>query len=242
MIIHNHKFKSNTPYRKFVTCDTAIKSPHKFTNVIPVPLLKIKKYFDIEPYMYIHVLCLHIKTQTMKILAIGASSSKASINKQFASFTANQVKGAEVNTLDLNDYEMAIYSSDRENETGIPAEATKFRALIEESDGIVISFAEHNGTYSAAFKNIFDWVSRTEGKTWGDKPMLVLATSPGARGGETVMNQAASTLPYQGALVTGKFSLPSFYESFSNNEGIKDVDLKADFETQLETFTSKLAN
>ena len=96
----------------------------------------------------------------MKVLAIGASSSKASINKQFASFAANQVDGAEVITLDLNDYEMAIYSSDRENETGIPAQATKFRSLIEEADGIVISFAEHNGTYSAAFKNIFDWFGR----------------------------------------------------------------------------------
>jgi chromate reductase, NAD(P)H dehydrogenase (quinone) len=178
----------------------------------------------------------------MKILAIGASSSKASINKQFASFTANQVEGAEINTLDLNDYEMAIYSSDREKATGIPAEATKFRSQIEEADGIVISFAEHNGTYSAAFKNIFDWVSRTEGKTWGDKPMLVLATSPGARGGLTVMNQAATTLPYQGALVTSKFSLPSFYQSFSNEEGIKDAELKADFDLQLEAFKSKLVN
>ena len=177
----------------------------------------------------------------MKVLAIGASSSKASINKQFASFAANQVDGAEVITLDLNDYEMAIYSSDRENETGIPAQATKFRSLIEEADGIVISFAEHNGTYSAAFKNIFDWVSRTEGKTWGDKPMFVLATSPGARGGITVMNQAASTLPYQGAQVAGSFSLPSFYQSFSKEEGIKDADLNTEFETQLQLFKSKLS-
>jgi NAD(P)H-dependent FMN reductase len=178
----------------------------------------------------------------MKILAIGASSSSTSINKQFASFTANQVAEADVTHLDLNDFEMAIYSSDRENETGIPPEASKFRALIEETDGIIISFAEHNGTYSAAFKNIFDWVSRMEGKTWGGKPMFVLATSPGARGGMTVMNQAASTLPYQGALVTGQFSLPSFYQSFSNEEGIKDEVLKTQFNEQLSAFTTSLTS
>lgn len=178
----------------------------------------------------------------MKLLAIGASSSSASINKQFASFTANQIEAAEVTHLDLNDYEMAIYSSDRETESGIPSEATKFRALIDATDGIVISFAEHNSTYSAAFKNIFDWVSRIEGKTWGDKPMFILATSPGARGGMTVLNQAASTLPFQGAQVAGKFSLPSFYESFSTEEGIKDTMLKTKFEEQLNAFTASLIN
>lgn len=176
----------------------------------------------------------------MKLLAIGASSSRTSINKQFASFAANQIEGAEVTTLDLNDFEMAIYSSDREKETGIPAEATMFKALVEATDGIVISFAEHNGTYSAAFKNIFDWVSRIEGKTWADKPMFVLATSPGARGGLTVMNQAATTFPYQGALVTGKFSLPSFYLSFTMEEGIKDEALKNQFEEQMNAFTASM--
>ena len=178
----------------------------------------------------------------MKLLAIGASSSSTSINKQFASFTANQIEGAEVNILDLNDFEMAIYSSDRENATGIPAEATKFRTLIEESDGIVISFAEHNGTYSAAFKNIFDWASRLEGKVWANKPLFILATSPGARGGATVLNQAVTALPYQSAQVMASFSLPSFYQFFSNEEGIKDVELATKYKEQLTLFTSKLVS
>ena len=43
-----------------------------------------------------------------KIIAFGASSSKASINKQVAAYAANQLKNAMVEVLDLNDFEMPI--------------------------------------------------------------------------------------------------------------------------------------
>ena len=47
-----------------------------------------------------------------KIVAFGASSSKKSINKDFATFVASQVKDVDVLVLDLNDFEMPIYSID----------------------------------------------------------------------------------------------------------------------------------
>jgi NAD(P)H-dependent FMN reductase len=59
--------------------------------------------------------------------------------------------------LDLNDYEMPIYSIDRETEDGIPEEAQRFYDELGAVDAILISFAEHNGAYTAAYKNIFDW-------------------------------------------------------------------------------------
>ena len=52
----------------------------------------------------------------IKIVAFGASSSKTSINKQLANYAAQQIPNAEVNLLDLNGYEMPIYSVDKENE------------------------------------------------------------------------------------------------------------------------------
>ena len=54
------------------------------------------------------------------ILAFGASNSKQSINKKLAKFAADQVADAAVQFLDLNDFEMPIYSIDRQNESGIP--------------------------------------------------------------------------------------------------------------------------
>ena len=89
------------------------------------------------------------------IVAFGASSSQNSINRKLAHFAAQQVPNAHIKLLDLNDYEMPLYSTDREKE-GIPEKARGFKAALQGSDGIIISFAEHNGAYTTAFKNIYD--------------------------------------------------------------------------------------
>lgn len=171
-----------------------------------------------------------------KILAIGASNSSQSINKQLADYTARQVREAEVNLLDLNEYEMPIYSMDREKESGIPALAQQFKQQIANSDAVVLSLAEHNGSYTTAFKNILDWASRLEGSLWADKPVFLLATSPGGRGGATVLGLAKTYLPFMGAKVVASFSLPSFYNNFSLEEGVTDDTLNAQFVEQLAQF------
>ena len=56
----------------------------------------------------------------MKIIAFGASNSKESINKALAHFTATLVPGAEVEVLDLREYELPIFSADLEKEIGHP--------------------------------------------------------------------------------------------------------------------------
>jgi len=68
-----------------------------------------------------------------KIIAFGASSSKNSINKKLASFVANKITTQEVIILDLNDFEMPIYSEDRHAEEGIPQKALEFKKIINES-------------------------------------------------------------------------------------------------------------
>ena len=62
--------------------------------------------------------------------------------------------------MDLNDYEMPIYSPDRQNEEGVHPLAQKFFDKITEADALIISFAEYNGNYTSAYKNVFDWASR----------------------------------------------------------------------------------
>ncbi len=175
-----------------------------------------------------------------KILTFGASSSKKSINRIFANYIANRINDAEVTLLDLNDFEMPIFSVDRENESGIPAEALKFKQLIEEHDAVVVSFAEHNGSYSTAFKNILDWTSRLDGPLWDNKPMFAVASSPGGRGGATVLGLALSYFPFLKANIIASFSLPSFYNNFSEKDGIINAELKIAFEEQLEKFGSHL--
>lgn len=160
-----------------------------------------------------------------KLLAFGASNSSDSINKQLAKYAASLFRNVDIDLLDLNDFEMPIYSKDREKSGGIPQLAHDFYNKIGEADLVVISFAENNGNYTTAFKNILDWMSRINGKTFQEKPMLLLATSPGARGGSSVLDIAVKRMPYQGGIVKGSFSLPSFNENFEIGKGITNPEL-----------------
>lgn len=161
----------------------------------------------------------------MKILAFGASTSSNSINRRFANYAANQVSGADVTDLDLRGFELPMYSTDEEGANGIPKQAQEFRDLILANDRIVISLAEHNGSYASAFKNLYDWTSRIDSKVWAGKPMLLLATSPGARGGITVLEAAKVTFPFMGGDVRASFCLPGFQDNFTDAEGVSDPEL-----------------
>ncbi|GAL03859.1 hypothetical protein JCM19237_2010 [Photobacterium aphoticum] len=156
----------------------------------------------------------------MKILAFGATNSKRSINKMLAFYAAQQIENAEINLIDLNDYEMPIYSEEREEEHGIHALAHQFFNDISEADLIIVSFAEYNGTYTAAYKNIFDWASRIDMKLFQNKPVLMLATSPGPGGAQSVLAAAIASAPYIAADVIGAISLENFYEHFDIDKGV----------------------
>ena len=173
------------------------------------------------------------------IIAFAGSNSVASINKQFAVYAANQLSDAKVTTLDLNDFELPLFGIDIENKVGIPQPAHEFLTRIKEADGIVLSLAEHNGAYATAFKNIFDWMSRIDMKLWSEVPMFLMATSPGGRGGATVLEIAVERFKYMGGNIISSFSLPNFGQNFSKN-GIVDADLKAKFEEALRTFEAAL--
>ncbi|MEQ9402422.1 MAG: NAD(P)H-dependent oxidoreductase [Cyclobacteriaceae bacterium] len=175
-----------------------------------------------------------------KIIAFGASNNSTSINQQLAKWAASQVEGVEINLLDLNDYEMPIYSMDREKAGDIPEEAVKFRKLVDETDGIIISFAEYNGSYSSAFKNIFDWISRISKPIWADKPMFLMGTSPGGRGARTVLETAVNAFPRQGGNVVASFSLPAFRDNFSGEDGIISEEFRGQFESELAKFSESV--
>ena len=174
-----------------------------------------------------------------KIIAFAGSNSKNSINKELAIYTASQISNIEVEVLDLNDFELPLYSIDLENEHGIPDNAQLFFDKIKLSDGIVLSLAEHNGAYSTVFKNIFDWMSRIDGKLWSDKPMLLMATSPGGRGGATVLEIAKGRFPYMGGNIVSDFSLPFFGNNFSD-EGIKEEELDQQLKVAITKFEMAL--
>jgi NAD(P)H-dependent FMN reductase len=173
----------------------------------------------------------------MKLLAFAASNSSKSINKQLVTHAASLVEDAEVEILDLNDYEIPLYSADREEQFGQPEKAHAFLGKIADSDAVLISFAEHNGSYTAAYKNLFDWSSRITKKVFQDKPVVLLSTSPGARGGASVLAAASASMPFFGGQVKANLAIPSFYENFDMERGeLKNAALK----TQLHQTVNQL--
>lgn len=154
----------------------------------------------------------------MKIIAFGGSNSTQSINKHLATYAASLFANAEVEVLDLNDFAMPVFSVDLEKEVGQHEVAQSFLNKLKEADILVVSMAENNGNYSVAFKNVFDWSSRIEKDVFQHNPMLLLATSPGGRGGSSVLGIAETLFPRYGAEIKATFSLPAFGSNFDLKE------------------------
>ncbi len=198
---------------------------------------------EINTMVYIKIflyLCLNLFDKKMKkVLVFAGSNSKLSINKQLATYAATYLENVEIQLVDLNDFPLPVYGVDLEQEFGIPQNAQLFFKLIENVDGIILSLAEHNGSYSTAFKNLFDWLSRINAKPWNDKPMLLMSTSSGARAGQSVLQAAKSRFPYMGANIIANFSLPSFYDNFYDGK-IKDAFLNDELKDQVKKFELSL--
>ena len=155
----------------------------------------------------------------MKVLAFAGSDSKHSINKQLVTYAAQQLAGAEVEIVDLNDIDAPMYGIDYEQEHGFPNDILSFAEKMSSADLILLSLVEHNGAYSAAFKSLYDWVSRIPGrKIFDNKPLLLMATSPGGRGGAGVLEIATARFPRDSAQLVGVFSLSAFYDNFKEGE------------------------
>jgi chromate reductase len=152
----------------------------------------------------------------MKVLAFAASNNKQSINRTLAAYAAGLVENAEIEVLDINEFEMPIFSDERENELGQPEQARRFFQKIGEADAIVMSYAEHNGSYSAAYKNLFDWTSRINKDVFQHKPALFLSTSPGPGGAASVLASAVNSAPYFAANLKSSMSVPSFHDNFDS--------------------------
>ena len=131
----------------------------------------------------------------MKLLAFAGSSSKQSINKKLATYAAGLFENVEVDILDLNDYELPLFSVDREKLIGQPPIARTFLDKIEQADVLVISVAEHNAGLTAAFKNIYDWASRQKKLVYNNTPLLLMSTSPGKHGGKNALEAASLNRP-----------------------------------------------
>lgn len=179
------------------------------------------------------------KKSMKKILAFAGSHSSTSINHQFLTHVVNRVQGHEIKLIKLTDYVVPIYSIDNEKEKGFPVNIQVLKNLISENDALIISVNEHNGMISSFFKNYIDWLSRIDRNFLENKKILLMSTSPGARGAASALEYTKGILPRFGGNVIESFSFPSFKENFENDKVQNEV-LDMGIEDVLTTFAHEI--
>ena len=166
-----------------------------------------------------------------KILVFAGSARSGSYNKLLAHIAESVAReaGADVTFVDLRDLALPLFDQDLEAASGMPGAAKKFKALLRESDGFIISSPEYNSSIAPALKNAIDWASRPESD---DEPALVafhgkvaalLSASPGGLGGMRALVHLRSILGNIGVLVLpDQVSISAAYEAFDESGKLKD--------------------
>ena len=176
----------------------------------------------------------------MKIVAFAGSNSSKSINHKFIEYIARQFSIHDVEVITLANFNIPMYGIDIEN-SGFPNGVIELHSKIRNTDGIVVSVAEHNGNVTAFFKSILDWISRYDREFLKDKKWLLFSTAPGKRGGASSLAIAKKTLDYFKGELIGTYSLSNF-KSVMVDTQIIDEDVKTEIDDLIQSFSKTLTN
>lgn len=115
------------------------------------------------------------------LLGISGALRKASTNTMLMRNAAAIFDADEFIEADLH---LPLYDGDLETAEGIPPAVQKLADQIAAADAVIISTPEYNKALSGVLKNALDWVSRTSGNPWKDKPVAIMSAAAGRAGGE----------------------------------------------------------
>jgi chromate reductase len=102
------------------------------------------------------------------------------------------------------DPRLPLYDADVEGSDGVPEAVQEIADQIAAADAVVISTPEYNKGPSGVLKNALDWISRTKGNPWQDKPVAVMSAAAGRAGGERAqMILRGFMVPFQTRILQG---------------------------------------
>lgn len=138
---------------------------------------------------------------THSLLGISGSLRAGSYNTRLVHEAARLFDPADFTLADLR---LPLYDGDLEDAHGIPQEVQRLADQITAADAVVISTPEYNKSISGVLKNALDWVSRTKGAPWRDKPVAIVSATGGRAGGERTQFALRLCLtPFRPRLLTG---------------------------------------
>jgi len=165
----------------------------------------------------------------IRILALSGSSRRGSLNQKLLDQAADGARaaGAEVTSIRLSDFELPIYDADWEAECGLPKGAQALKALLADSQGLLIATPEYNGGYTALLKNALDWMSRPNGFPSGKVAALVSA-SPGLLGGVKSQLSLQIVLNKLGVhVIPESFALGAAHQFFDAEGSLEDANVES---------------
>ena len=115
------------------------------------------------------------------VLTICGALRSGSTNAKLVAEACRVFGAATFVTADLR---LPLYDGDLEDREGIPEPVQRLADAIKAADAVIISTPEYNKALSGVLKNALDWVSRTKGGPWRDKPVALLSAAAGRGGGD----------------------------------------------------------
>ncbi len=137
----------------------------------------------------------------LTLVGLCGSLRAASTNRLLMQEAARRFGEAEFVEGDIR---FPLFDEDIQNGPGIPEAVTTLSAQIKAADAVIVVTPEYNKGISGALKNALDWLSRTEGAPWRDKPVAILSATAGRAGGERAQNMTRLCLnPFRPRLLSG---------------------------------------
>ena len=163
----------------------------------------------------------------LKLLGVCGSLRKASTNRLLMYEAARRFGPADFIEGDLR---FPLYDGDLEDSAGIPEEVQKLADQIASADAVIVATPEYNKGMSGVLKNALDWISRTKGTPWSNKPVALMSAAAGRAGGERTQNMARLCLtPFRPMLLTGPEVLVAATSKQWDQEGrlLNEINAKA---------------
>ncbi len=144
------------------------------------------------------------------LLLISGSLRQASSNSKLAR-AAGALYGGDFAEANLR---LPLYDGDLEDQ-GLPEAVQVLSDQIAAAEAVVMSTPEYNQSLTGVLKNALDWVSRTKGGPWRNKPVAIMSAAAGRAGGaRATYSLRLAMAPFRPRFSTG----PEILLADSNNQ------------------------
>lgn len=140
------------------------------------------------------------------------------------------------------DLRLPLYDGDAEAAHGVPEAVQRLADQIASADAVIIATPEYNKAPPGVLKNALDWVSRTKGAPWRDKPLAIMSATAGRAGGErTQFALRLMLMPFRPDLLQGpEVLVAASAEAFDNAGALKDARYQAALEELMTALKARL--